>query len=234
MKIKLSLLIIILSVFCATTSFAHPYDLIIELKTNCKRFIDESSKSEFPLYGLEMTVMNYTICTKPEIMKNLSSAEKSHLKELALKIEKTKSSLSPEQSARIKEYDDYVVGSLKILKDAVAPQDLSKLTKQEMAELDKNLKAIFWKMTDALKNNDIDKALSYFSDYSKDKHRKMFKVLSPEAIQEVIRDTKEITFTTIRGDSVHYEIITTHNGEKFLYPLDFVQDLDGKWKILNY
>ncbi len=234
MKIKLSLPIIILSFFCATTSFAHPYGFIEELTTNCKQSINEDLISNFPLYGLETTIMNYNACAKPQIMQNLSPAQKAILEKLALKIEKAKSSLSPAQLANIKKSDDYVVDSLRALKDAVAPQDLSKLTKQEMAELDKHLKSIFWKMTDALKNNDIDKALSYFSDYSKDKHRKMFEVLSQEAIQESMRDTKEISFQSIMGYNVHYEITSTHNGKKFSYPLDFIQDLDGKWRILEF
>ena len=234
MKIKVSILITVLSVFCTNTLFAHPYDLMREANANCKKFIDASSKSELSLNDPEMIVMNYIICTKPEIMKNLSSAEKSHLEELALKVEKTKSSLSPTQLARIKVADDYYSNSFKILKDAVEPKDLSKLTKEETAELDKHLKSIFWKMTDALKKNDIELALSYFSIYSKEKHRKMFQVLSPAAIQEVVRNTEEITITTIWGDKVHYEITSIQNGESHLYLLDFVQDLDGNWRILNY
>lgn len=234
MKTILSILIFIFSFFCATTSFAQTHDFIKKLNSNCKKFIEESSNSEFLLVDLETTVMNYITCTKSEIMKNLSYAEISHLKELTSKIEKMKTSLSSGQLARIKEYDDYVVDSLKILKDAVAPQDLSKLTKQEMAELDKHLKSIFWKMIDALKNNDINKALSYFADSSKDKQRKIFEALTQEALQESVRETEEISFRSILGYWVHYEVTTTENEKKFSYPLLFIQDMDGKWKIEEY
>lgn len=237
MKIKLSLLITILSFFCTTTSFAHPYDLMREANANCKQFIDASSKSALPLNDPEMPemiVMNYIICTKPEIMKNLSSAEKSHLEEMAVKVENQKNSLSPEQWVRIKQYDNYYTESFKVLKDAVAPRDLSKLTKEERAELDKHLQSIFWKMTDALKNNDIELALSYFSDYHKDKQRQMFQALPAEALQKSVKNIKELSITWIRGDTVHYEVSNNQNGQNYLFPLDFVQDLDGKWRILDF
>jgi len=233
MKIKVFIMITVLSVLYATNSFADPYEFIKGVCSNCKDFIKDSSRPDFTPTD-EMIVTNYTICTKPEIMKNLSSAEKSHFENLGSRIEKAKKNLSPEQLARIKGYDDYLTNHLKILQNAVAPQDLSKLTKEEMAELDKQLKSIFWKMIDALKSNNIELALSYFSDYSKDKHRKMFGVLSKEAIQEVIRNTREISLTSIRGNTVHYEMTANENGKEYLYPLDFVQDLDGKWRISEY
>ena len=156
MRVKLSILITILSFIWTVSLFAHPYDFIKELKTNCQQGINEDLISNFPLYGLETTIMNYNACAKPQIMQNLSPAQKAILEKLALKIEKVKSSLSPAQLANIKKSDDYVVDSLRALKDAVEPQDLSKLTKEETAELDKNLKAIFWKMINALKINDIE------------------------------------------------------------------------------
>jgi len=224
----------ILSFTWTVISFAHPYDFIKELTTNCQQGINEDLISNFPLYGLETTIMNYNACAKPQIMQKLSPAQKAILEKLALKIEKAKGSLSPEQLANIKKSDDYVVDSLRALKDAVEPQDLSKLTKEETAELDKNLKAIFWKMIDALKMNDIELALTYFSDFHKDKPRKMFQALSAEALQKSIRDIKGLSSMEIWGDTVHYEVSNTQNGQNYLFPLDFVQDLDGKWRILDY
>ena len=234
MRVKLSILITILSFIWTVSLFAHPYDFIKELKTNCQQGINEDLISNFPLYGLETTIMNYNACAKPQIMQNLSPAQKAILEKLALKIEKVKSSLSPAQLANIKKSDDYVVDSLRALKDAVEPQDLSKLTKEETAELDKNLKAIFWKMINALKINDIELALTYFSDYHKDKQRKIFKALSAEALQESIKNIKELSLTWARGDTVHYEVSNTQNGQNYFFPLSFFQDLDGKWRILDF
>ena len=92
-------------------------------------------------------------------------------------------------------------------------------------------------MNDALKDGNIDLALTYFHRWSKEGQRKVFSVLSIDKLKEVAFQDKELHLLPFKEQwdtgMVRYEIYTIQNGQKFAFPLEFAQD-QGEWKIYEY
>jgi hypothetical protein len=89
-------------------------------------------------------------------------------------------------------------------------------------------------MREALKDGNIESALTYFDHRSKTRYKKMFSALSLVTLKELSSENQELCFEKIWGRyQVRYEIIVVRDGKKFSFPLTFSQD-QGKWKILEY
>ena len=234
-------LLCFISAFFVFTGFADPViaqeqpsDFIQNQTLICKDFISQSSKSKFPLNGLEGTVLMFTACSKEEITQNLSNAEKKYLDELAAQINHARIGLSQKELEGLKAKENLVNSNWEKLKKSVKPRDISKLTKQEMNDLDNHLKSIWRKMREALSKDDIESAVSYFDDRSQESYRMQFKTLPAEARQKVAREMEEIYFEQVRGNSAIYDFYVTREGKRYSFQLTFSQDIEGKWKILSY
>jgi hypothetical protein len=93
-------------------------DFIRDQTLICSDFISKSSKATFPLNGLEGTVLMFTACSQQEIVLNLSSTEKAHLKDLAVKIMNAKKGLSQKELYGLKAKEDLVNNNWENLKNA--------------------------------------------------------------------------------------------------------------------
>lgn len=214
----------------------QPSDFIQNQTLICKDFISQSSKSKFPLNGLEGTVLMFTACSKEEITQNLLNAEKKYLDELASQIKNARIGLSQKELDGLKAKENLVNSNWEKLKKSVKPRDISNLTKQEMDDLDNHLKSIWRKLKEALSNNDIEAAVSCFADRSQESYRVQFDAFPAEARKKMAREMEEgqIYFEEVRGNSAIYDYLVTREGEKYSFQLTFTQDIDGKWKILSY
>ena len=179
----------------------------------------------------------YTACTKKEIADNLSEQENNHLKGLTTKLDNAKKKLSQRELDNLKEKEKLVNDNWEWLKKSVEPPQLSQLTEQEIKSLDSELRLIFKKMSEALKNGDIETALTYFHHWSKERHRKMFSALPLDMLKKAASEKQELHLLPFReqwlSDRVRYDIFTIRNGQKFSFPLTFAQD-QGEWKIYDY
>ncbi len=178
----------------------------------------------------------FTACSKEEITQNLSNGEKKYLDELAIQIKNARTGLSQKELEALKAEENLVNSNWGKLKKSVKPRDISKLTKQEMADLDNHLKSIWRMLIEALSNNDIESAVSYIADRQQETYRAQLNALPAEARQKMAREMAEgkIYFEEIRGNSAIYDYSVTREGKKYSNELTFMQDIDGKWKIYYY
>ena len=107
-------------------------------------------------------------------------------------------------------------------------------TKQELKKLDVHLRSIWNAMRAALSKGDIDLAVSYFVDRTKDANRKNFQSLSPEKLRRMAKDLGDIQLIKDKGIAVEYDIRIIKAGKGFSFYLLFQEDLDGKWKIVGF
>ncbi|OGQ97387.1 MAG: hypothetical protein A2521_08440 [Deltaproteobacteria bacterium RIFOXYD12_FULL_57_12] len=234
MKTK-PILILAFIVFFPNLSHSTPEEFILNQTSICRDFIHDKSNQmkKFPYNDLAGTALMFTACSKPEIMNNLTTQEKYFINELARKIKDAKKELSENQLERVKQKEDIVNNNWENLKNSKEPQDLSSLSEQGKKELDQNLKSIWSKMCKALANNNIELAINYFADRSKEAFKRHFLTLRPAERLKIAQEN-QIVFANISGGSVNYHLITTRDGQRYSFQLTFIQDMRGEWKILTF
>lgn len=112
--------------------------------------------------------------------------------------------------------------------DTVAIQVLSE------AELDALLRAKWEGMKAALAQNDIDSAVSYFDDFSKDSYGAIFNALTSQQRLQITQEFSDIKFIRIMKNSAEYDIRTVRDDKEYSFYLLFVRDEDGLWKIRSF
>ena len=164
---------------------------------------------------------------KPKAIKELTQDERVQVESLSLKAEEAKKVLTHQQLALLKQAVAYINAKWK--------QDhRDELTPVELADLDKLLRSIWNKMREALSRNEIDKAVSYFSDSTKDAYRKTFSTLTPEKRSKLAQNLVDIQFIKERGNTVEYDLRITEDGKKYSYFLLFEKTYDGVWRIRSF
>ena len=101
------------------------------------------------------------------------------------------------------------------------------------AALDGLLRARWNGMRQALIQNDIDTAVSYFTNSSKGSYQEMFSALSSD-LSQIEQELGDIQFIKIMNSSVEYDIRITRHGEEYSFYLLFLRDEDGLWKIRSF
>ncbi|MBI5748933.1 MAG: hypothetical protein HZA00_07385 [Nitrospinae bacterium] len=98
-------------------------------------------------------------------------------------------------------------------------------------EIQPILQAIWKEMTTALAKGDIEKALTYFADASKDRYRREFTNL--ESIKSIL-SVKEIKLYSVDERLANCGAIRIEAGGTYSYPVTFVRYEDGIWNILGF
>lgn len=164
---------------------------------------------------------------KPKAIKELTQDEKVQVENLLSKTKEAKEGLTHQQLAQLKQAVAFI--------NAKWDQDhREELTSVELADLDKLLRSKWNKMREALSRNEIEKAVSYFSDSTKDAYRKTFSALPPEKRSQLAQDLDDIQFIKERGNTVEYDLRTTEDGKKYSYFLLFEKGYDGVWRIRSF
>ena len=102
------------------------------------------------------------------------------------------------------------------------------------AELDALLTAKWDGMNAALVQNDIDSAVSYFDDFSKEAYRAIFNALTSQQRLQITQEFSDIQFIRIMEHSAEYDIRTIKDGREYSFYMLFVRDEDGLWKIRSF
>jgi hypothetical protein len=111
--------------------------------------------------------------------------------------------------------------------DAIAIVVLNK------TELDVLLRAKWDAMKTALANQDVEGAVKDFTENTKDTYRQQFTALS--SVLDIIgNELGQIQLVNIQDNKAEYEIIVTRNGITYSFPLLFVGDSNGLWKIERF
>lgn len=90
-----------------------------------------------------------------------------------------------------------------------------------------------WKeMITALARGDIERALTYFVAASRDRYRKEF--TSRSNIVSIFLSMKELKLYSVDEHAAECGAIRVENGKTFSYPVVFVRDENGIWKIMGF
>ena len=164
------------------------------------------------------------LCGNERIYNQLTENEKTKLKVISSDIEEIKKDINKDVLAKIN--GTLAFGMPKI------EQDLwENLSEEELEEIDIMIRKKWNSMKNALKQNDIDKAVSYFHHTTKDSYRKYFKAFTPVGMQKISSDFEEIRLVRVFMNTATYEMIIKRKGGKFSHPLEFIKDSNGEWTI---
>lgn len=108
-------------------------------------------------------------------------------------------------------------------------------SEKEKIELDSLLRLKWNQLRNALNRGDVDTAVTYFYEGSRDTYRKMYSSFSKQILSEMSRELSDIHMVSVDGNrSAIYEILCTRDGKKHSFQLSFVKDCSDEWKIASY
>ena len=96
-------------------------------------------------------------------------------------------------------------------------------------EMEKIFNGIWSAFKTKLASGDIEGALYYFADGSRDEHRKILKEMGAD-INHLL-STGKIEIDGIHDQVAECGVDRLDNGETFSYPITFIKDRKGTWKI---
>jgi len=100
-------------------------------------------------------------------------------------------------------------------------------------ELDTLLRAKWNAMKTALANQDVEGALGYFIDRSKDRYRTIFNAIGNQL--PVITGTFiEFNVVNVYENVAEYQVVADESGVLYAYPGIFIKDGDGIWKFKDF
>jgi hypothetical protein len=103
------------------------------------------------------------------------------------------------------------------------------------AQLDALLRAKWNSMRNALTINDIDGAVKYFDNSTKDAFRNAFSALSPtQLVDDIAGELNNIQFIKMNRNSVEYDIRIFEDNEEYSFYMLFIKSEDGIWKIRSF
>jgi hypothetical protein len=88
-------------------------------------------------------------------------------------------------------------------------------------------------MKTALVNGDFEGALQYFVAASRDRYRTTFTELGSERINFLFSSVIEFKIFTLYGKVAGCGAVRIEGGRRYAYPVNFVQDENGMWKIMG-
>jgi len=113
-------------------------------------------------------------------------------------------------------------------------QDAVTITVMNRAQIDRLLKAKWEGMKTALLASNIDGALGYFVEQSKERYRQAFTTVGSANINTIFTNITELRFKTMYGPVAEYWALRQEPDGTFAYPVTFVQDANGIWRIMGF
>jgi hypothetical protein len=97
-------------------------------------------------------------------------------------------------------------------------------------EIDALLRAKWEGMKGAMANKDVEKALSYFVDNSKEMFRYNFELMK-DLLPTIVQEMGEIQIVKVVGRVAEYQMIAVQDGMESSFCIKFVKDEEGIWRI---
>ncbi len=92
---------------------------------------------------------------------------------------------------------------------------------------------VFEQFKSALLADDVNDAVSYFSELSAENYRTFLEQLRPYFTQ-MVNDMGEMIFIRFDSDMAVYDLLREEGGQMYGYPVTFVRDETGQWKIYDF
>jgi hypothetical protein len=92
---------------------------------------------------------------------------------------------------------------------------------------------VFEKFKAALAAGDVNKALTFISEAPRDKYNHIFQIIEPNLLAYVA-GMGDLIFDSEQDGEVKYEMRNQVGSATYLFPVIFIKDEDGSWKIYNF
>jgi hypothetical protein len=92
---------------------------------------------------------------------------------------------------------------------------------------------VFESFKAALLADDVDKAVSYFAEVSRENYHTLLEQLRPY-FSQMVSDMGELIFIRFDDDRVVYDLLREEEGQMYGYPVTFIRDDMGQWKIYDF
>lgn len=92
---------------------------------------------------------------------------------------------------------------------------------------------VFESFKSALLADDVNEAVGYFAEVSAENYRPLLEQLGPYFTQ-MVNDMGEMIFIRFDTDMVVYDLLREESGQMYGYPVAFVRDEMGQWKISDF
>jgi hypothetical protein len=102
------------------------------------------------------------------------------------------------------------------------------------AELETRLVSKWEGMKGALLSGNMEVALSFFVPGAQDRYRQVFEELGSDGINSLFSTINGVELDTASGRAAEGGLIRGEDGKTYSYPITFVQDQNGIWKILGF
>jgi hypothetical protein len=99
--------------------------------------------------------------------------------------------------------------------------------------LDMKLKAKWEGMKGSLSQSNVNNAISWFDNSTKEGYTEAFTALSAQ-LPQIAQDLNNIQLLDMQNSTAKYDIRIFKNGNEFSYYLVFVKDKNGIWKIKSF
>ena len=102
------------------------------------------------------------------------------------------------------------------------------------ALLDVRLRAVWAGFTDALRNGDVDAAVSFIVAERRTAWAGYFRALPAEALRDVDEIFPAIAFVDAGAGGAQYEMVVEQDGVASSYAVWFQIDADGRWRLWRF
>jgi hypothetical protein len=92
---------------------------------------------------------------------------------------------------------------------------------------------VFEEFKTALLADDVNDAVSYFTELSAENYYPLLEQLRPYFTQ-MVNDMGDMVFIRFDSDMVVYDLLREEDGEIYGYPVTFLRDETGQWKISDF
>lgn len=103
----------------------------------------------------------------------------------------------------------------------------------EKNEIEGQLKLIWGEMSSKLISGDIEGTLAFFVAPKREKYRKTFTEMNKDSLTSMFSKS-EISLNELRDGMAECFASGTLEGMHYSYPVSFMKDADGKWKINDF
>ena len=107
------------------------------------------------------------------------------------------------------------------------------ITVLDRAKLDALLQTKWSGMKAALAKGDVEGAVAYFAESSKESYRQQFAVLSTQ-LPQIVADMGQFRIVRVREFLAEYDLRALRNGRTYSFQVLFMLDYDGTWKVRSY
>jgi hypothetical protein len=91
---------------------------------------------------------------------------------------------------------------------------------------------VFEEFKAALSVADVNDALTFIAEASKERYAEVFQIMEPN-LPNYVAGMGEMIYDRQIGDQVKYEMVHQDGEDTLLFPVIFVREDDGKWRIFN-